>query len=78
MCLAEIGNSTYSKKNVDCLQSKEVRQYYMKTMLLVSLKLEEDISKVIELNTFHQNSFIHMSSKKAVILMSSRYAQVTI
>jgi hypothetical protein len=50
-------------------QSKIARQYYMKTMLLVSHKSEEDTLKVIEQNTFHRNSFIHMSSKRVVILM---------
>ena len=38
-------------------QSKIARQYYMKIMLLVSHKLEDDILKVIEPITFHQSSF---------------------
>jgi hypothetical protein len=56
-----------------CPQSKIARQYYMKIMLLVLHKLDEDILKVIEPNTFHQSSFIHMSSRRVVKLMSSRY-----
>jgi hypothetical protein len=63
---------------VDYPQSKITRQYYMKTMLLVSLKSEEAILKVIESSIFHQNSFIHMSSRRAVTLMLSRYDQVKI
>jgi hypothetical protein len=38
-------------------------------MLLVSHRSEEDTLRAIEQNTFHQNSFIHMSSRRAVILM---------
>jgi hypothetical protein len=63
---------------VVCPQSKIARQYYMKIMLLVSHRSEEYILKVIELNTFHQSSFIHMSSRRVVKLMSSRYDQVII
>ena len=47
-------------------------------MLLVSLKLEEAMSKVIESSILHQNSFIHMSSKRAATLMSRRYNHVII
>jgi hypothetical protein len=50
-------------------QLKIARQYYMKIMLLVSHKSYEDILKVIEQNTFHRNSFIHMNSRRVVILM---------
>ena len=56
----------------------KVQRYYKKIMLLVSLKLEEDISRVIETSILHQNSFIHMSSKRVVILMSSRYDHMII
>jgi hypothetical protein len=66
------------RENVVCLQSKIARQYYMKIMLLVSHRSEEDILKVTEPNTFHQSSFIHMSSRRVVKLMSSIYDQVTI
>ena len=70
-------NSTYSKKKkMDYPQSKTAQQNYLKTMLLVSLKLEGATSKVIEPSTFHENSLIHMSFRRAVILMSSRYNQV--
>jgi len=41
----------------------------MKIMLLISHRSEEDTLKVIEQNAFHQNSFIHMSSRRVVILM---------
>jgi hypothetical protein len=50
----------------------------MKTMLLVSLKSEEAILKVIEPSIFHLNSFIHMRSRRAVTLMLSKYDQVKI
>ena len=50
-----------------CPQSKIARQYYMKIMLLVSHKLEEDILKVIEPNTFHRNSFTHELLKSSEI-----------
>jgi len=59
-------------------QSKKAPESYMKTMPLVLLRSGEDISKVIEPSIFHQNSFIHMSSKRTVKLMLSRYDQVTI
>ena len=36
----------------------------MKTMLLVLLRSGDDISKVIEPSIFHQNSFMHISSKE--------------
>ncbi|RVX04725.1 Retrovirus-related Pol polyprotein from transposon RE1 [Vitis vinifera] len=36
------------------------------------------ILKEIELNTFHQNSFIHMNSRRVVKLMCNKYAQVII
>jgi tryptophan synthase alpha subunit len=49
--------------------SKIAQQYYMKIILLVSHTSEEDILKVIEQNTFHRNSFIHMSLSRLVILM---------
>jgi hypothetical protein len=76
--MAKIINSTHLKKSVVCLQSKIARQYYMKIMLLVSHKSGEDILKVTEPNTFHQSSFIHMSFRRVMKLMSSRYNQVTI
>jgi hypothetical protein len=63
---------------VVCPQSKIARQYYMKIMLLVSHRSEEDILKVIEPNTFDQSSFIHMSFRRVMKLMSSRYDQVII
>ena len=47
-------------------------------MPLVSLKLEEAISRVIEPSILHQNSFIHMSSRRVAILMSSKYDYVII
>ena len=47
-------------------------------MLLVSLKLGEDISRVIETSILHRNSFIHMSSRRFAILMSSKYDHVII
>jgi hypothetical protein len=56
-----------------CLQSKIARQYYMKIMLFVSHRSDDDILMVIEPITFHQSSFIHMNSKRVVKLMSSRY-----
>jgi hypothetical protein len=74
----------------ECVWLRSVIQHIQEKCGLSSIKgsptilyednaeLEEEISKVIELNTFHQNSFIHMSSRRAVILMSSRYTQVTI
>jgi hypothetical protein len=57
------------EKSVVYPQSKIAQQYYMKIMLLESLRLEEDLLKVIEQNTFHRNSFIHTSSIRVVILM---------
>lgn len=41
-------------------------------------QIKEDYMKCDKLSTIHPNSFIHMSSKKVVILMSSRYNQVKI
>jgi hypothetical protein len=54
-------------------QSKITRQYYMKIMLLVSHRLNDDILKVIEPNIFHRSSFTHISFKRVVKLMLSRY-----
>ena len=45
----------------------------MKIMLLVSLKLEMVLSKVTEPSIFHKNSFIHMSFRRTVKLISSKY-----
>jgi tryptophan synthase alpha subunit len=42
-------------------QSNVAQKYYMKIILLVSLKSEEDILKVIASNTFHRSSFIQIS-----------------
>ena len=47
-------------------------------MLHASPKLGEAISKVTELNTFHQSSFTHMNFRGMVKLISSKYDQVTI
>jgi hypothetical protein len=58
---------------VVCLQSKIARQYYMKIMLLISHSSDKDILKVTQSNTFHQSSFIHMSLRIVVKLMSSKY-----
>jgi hypothetical protein len=58
---------------VVCPQSKIARQYYMKIMLLVSYRLEKDILKVIEPNTFHRSAFTHMSFRRVMKSMSNRY-----
>lgn len=50
----------------------------MKIMLLISHKSNEAISKVIEPSIFCKNTFIHMSSRRVVILMSSKYDHVII
>ena len=76
MHLAEVNNSTYSRKKLDYPKSKTAQQNYSKTMLLVSLKLERATSKVTEPSTFHKNYLIHMSFRRAVILMLSKYNQV--
>jgi len=41
----------------------------MTIILLVSHRSNDDTLKVIEQNTFHRNSFIHMSFRRVVILM---------
>ena len=46
-----------------------IQRYYMKTMLHVLRKLNEDILKVIELSTFSQSSSTLMNFKKMVKLM---------
>ena len=50
----------------------------MKIMLLVLLKLEMVLSKVTEPSIFHKNSLIHMSFRRTVKLISSKYNQVKI
>ena len=56
----------------------KVQRYYTKIMLLVSLKLGEDISRVIKTSILHQIFFIHISTRRVAILMSSRYDHVII
>jgi hypothetical protein len=58
-------------------QSNVAQQYYMKIILLVSLRSEEDRLKVTS-NTFHLSSFIQISFRRVVKLMLSKYDQVTI
>ena len=58
--------------------SKTSQQYYLKTMLHALHKSKEVTSKEIEPNTFHQKFSIHMSFRRMVKLMSSKYDQVII
>jgi hypothetical protein len=64
------------EKKLDYPQSKTAQQNYSKTMLLISFNLKGATSKVTEPSKFYENSLIHMSFRRAVILMSSRYNQV--
>ena len=49
-----------------------IQQYYMKIMLHVLRKSNEDIIKVIELSTFRQSSSTLMNFKKMAKLMCNK------
>ena len=70
--------STIFKNHVGSPMSKTSQQYYLKTMLHALHKSKEVTSKEIEPSTFHQNFSIHMSFRRMVKLMSSKYDQVII
>ena len=57
---------------MDYLLLKIIQQYYIKTMLHVLRKSNDDILKVIELSTFRQSSSILMNFKKMVKLMCNK------
>ena len=57
---------------MDYLQLRIIQQYYMKTMMHVLRKSNEDILKVIELSTFRQSSSTLMNFKNMVKLMCNK------
>ena len=57
---------------MDYLLLRIIQQYYMKTMLHVLRKSNEDILKVVELSTFRQSSSTLMNFKKMVKLMYNK------
>ena len=70
--------STIFKNHVGSPLSKTSQQYYLKTMLHELHKSKGVTSKEIGPNTFHQIFSIHMSFRRMVKLMSSKFDQVII
>ena len=77
MYMTKIDDSTYPRiMQIPLL--KTVRQHYLKIILHALHGSKEVISKEIKINTFFQNSFIHMNSRRVVKLIFNKYAQVII